>query len=78
MQFGEVFIETWLENEFKIEHNPRKCYFTNKIIHRGGKRCMSYLEAVKLKFHVDTFLRGAVKAAKIKKRIPREGSGDNE
>jgi hypothetical protein len=31
---------------------------------------MSYLEAVSFKFHVDTFLRGAVKAAKIRKRIP--------
>jgi hypothetical protein len=70
MQLGEVFIVTWFEYEFKVEHNPHKCYFTNKIIKRGGKRCMSYLEAVGLKNHVDTFLRGAVKAAKIKKRIP--------
>jgi hypothetical protein len=70
MQLGEVFTVTWLEYEFKVEHNPHKCYFTNKIIKRGGKRCMSYLKAVKLKYHVDTFLRGAVKAAKIKKRIP--------
>jgi hypothetical protein len=69
MQLGEVFTVTWLEYQFKVDHNPHKCYFTNEIIKRGGKRCMPYLEAVRLKYHVDTFLRGAVKAAKIKKRI---------
>jgi hypothetical protein len=71
MQLGEVFTVTSHEYEFKVEHNPHKCYFTNKITKKGGKRCMAYLEAVGLKYHVDTFLRGAVKAAKIKKRIPQ-------
>jgi hypothetical protein len=71
MQLGDVFIVIWLEYEFKVEHNPHKCYFTNKIIHRGGKRCMSYLEAVSFKYHVDTFLRVAVKTAKIKNRSPK-------